>query len=69
MNRALPSPELGKMIGTIAIIALSLTGVIWLQKNSLEPPKETLTATEYEKKEQPRKTTIRCLQRFTQFRL
>ncbi len=51
MNRALPQQQLGKMIGTIAIITLSLTGIIWLQKLRIEPAKEGLKATEYQKKE------------------
>jgi hypothetical protein len=69
MNRALPQQQLGKMIGTIAIITLSLTGIIWLQKLRIEPAKEGLKATEYQKKENLEKITIRCLQRFAQFRV
>ncbi len=51
MNSALPQQQLGKMIGPIAIIALSLTGVIWLQKALISPEKEQLTAEEYEKQQ------------------
>ncbi|CCQ63650.1 hypothetical protein [Crocosphaera watsonii] len=42
MNSTLPQQQLGKMIGTIAIIALSLTGVIWLQKSLISPEKKSL---------------------------
>ena len=52
MNSTLPQQQLGKMIGTIAIIALSLTGVIWLQKSLIAPEKKALTPEEYEKQQQ-----------------
>ncbi|MDJ0842709.1 hypothetical protein [Crocosphaera sp.] len=52
MNSTLPRQQLGKMIGTIAIITLSLTGVIWLQKSLIAPRKEQLTVEEYNKQQQ-----------------
>ncbi len=58
MNSALPQQQLGKMIGTIAIIALSLTGVISLQKSLIAPEKEQLTAEEYEKQQQLEKIQL-----------
>ncbi len=58
MNRVLPQPELGKMIGTVAIIALSLTGVIGLQKSKINPNQETLTVEEYQKQAQLEKLQL-----------
>ena len=52
MNSTLPQQQLGKMIGTIAIIALSLTGVIWLQKSLIAPKQQALTPEDYEKQQQ-----------------
>ncbi|MEL4897206.1 hypothetical protein [Crocosphaera sp. Alani8] len=51
MNSTFPQQQLGKMIGTIAIIALSLTGVIWLQKSLIAPETKQLTPEEYEKQQ------------------
>ncbi|MDJ0729289.1 MAG: hypothetical protein QNJ33_04775 [Crocosphaera sp.] len=58
MNSVLPQQQLGKMIGTIAIIAFSLTGVIWLQKSLITPQKEQLTSEEYQKQQQLEKLQL-----------
>ncbi|MDJ0661379.1 MAG: hypothetical protein QNJ42_18095 [Crocosphaera sp.] len=58
MNSVLPRQQLGKMIGTIAIIALSLTGVIWLQKSLINPQEESLTLQEYQKQQQLEKIQL-----------
>lgn len=58
MNSTLPQQQLGKMIGTAAIIALSLTGVIWLQKSLINPNKEQLTTEEYQKEQQLEKVQL-----------
>ncbi len=58
MNSTLPKQQLGKMIGTVAIIALSLTGVIWLQKSLINPNKQQLTTEEYEKQQELEKLQL-----------
>ncbi len=46
------------LLGTIAIIALSLTGIIWLQLSRIQPQSTTLTPTEYQQKEQLEKLQL-----------
>ncbi|MEA5534365.1 hypothetical protein [Crocosphaera sp. XPORK-15E] len=58
MKLQLPPQQLGKMIGTLAIISLSLTGVIWLQKYRLNPNQAKLTTAEYKKQEQLEKVQL-----------
>ncbi|MEM8779152.1 MAG: hypothetical protein AAGF26_09825 [Cyanobacteria bacterium P01_G01_bin.49] len=58
MKLTFPGQQSGKMIGTIAIIIISLTSVIWLQKSRLNPNKESLSKAEYQKQEQLEKLQL-----------
>lgn len=58
MKQEILSQSLGKMIGTIAIITLSLTAVISLQQSRLKTSQATLASMEYKKQEQIEKLQL-----------
>ncbi|GBF78713.1 hypothetical protein [Aphanothece sacrum] len=64
MKLQLSSQQLVKLLATIVVIGVSITGIILLQKSRIKPPEEILTQKEYQQQEQLEKIQLDVLKGF-----